>query len=752
MNSIIRKYIFVWFLCVIVYYVYLFVQNPKDVETFFLGFLAFGMLAYIIFGTLYGLSFILRKRNVSFSINVFELVFLFIGASSFVLGHKYIASFSQIEEVIFIFFDLLLMTAVFGVVMFIACAVGRFILRCIKFQSNSLLQEFLFSFGIGMGVMGYGVLFLLSIGFFHVYSVVVFLGIAGMLSWRDGWLFFKECFCKKIQITLELKQFVSISVWVLILLLLGTGFISSLGTLLSGQWDTFHQYLTFPMTYVEYGRLVPFPYHPHWGFPQLGEMMYALSGILLGVKGAFILNYIFSICFIIAIGYLLYSKETRKSLVWPVAIVASTPFLITFYLGYLKIEPLYYFYFILLLILLKDAFSLKGKNNTHILILVGIFFGMLVSIKYTALLIGIAFAGTLLFFYKRLNLSFKKIVLCGFIVAVMFSPWIIKNVTYYESAFFPIMDGKNVFYKEVGVSCNDYFREHIRHDIDFLYSQELKQEELQILSNWNIFMKALLFKAPSLLNGMHPTVFLFLPFLVIAVVRWKRVAPYQKFLVLFSFLYFLLWLFFLSGQIWYLAPSLFIWLYLAYSIFSEEIRYRYVYVAKLFIIVVLFKAMLIGFSSFLEEKISFYNKEASVQEAYNQVLENYSSQKYEISNWHTMWGVINKKLKENSDAKIYSFLDTQGYFIESSHERFIPDFFGYVYHCFSENRDALDVLRSMSVRYILYDSTYTYSCSSNASNLEENLICKTGKQFEKDIQGGSLEVVFEEGNLILYEL
>jgi len=102
----------------------------------------------------------------------------------------------------------------------------------------------------------------------------------------------------------------------------------------------------------------------------------------------------------------------------------------------------------------------------------------------------------------------------------------------------------------------------------------------------------------------------------------------------------------------------------------------------------------------------------------------------------------------NSNALIYGFTDTQGYFINDSYKNFIPDFYGYLFACLSRQGKAYENMKKLGVSYIIFSSDTYPLCSAGDTKF---ITCQSRNNFRVFINKYG-ELIHKDGGFELYIL
>lgn len=639
-----------------------------------------------------------------------------------------------------------------GIFFLVSYGIGKKILNLFKIETKQLMVNFLFSVGLGIITLSFITYLLSALAMAYsliVYAIVV---VAILISWSEIKYILKILF--NSWITFSRKEFDRFEYMAIMLLgiLLFLGLFSSLATLLSAKWDSFHQYLLFPFEYAKEHRLIFYPYHPYWGFPQAGEMTFLLAILLGGMQTAFVQNYFFLILTLLGVNALLgfIAKNWR---IWILTSIIIFPPLMFYTFGYIKIEPLFTFITTLIFLTLYELFhSNESNQKKKYWILLSIFLGILMIIKYTAALFIIALGIILLNHRKYLEIGIKKWILLGLIVAALFSPWAIKNIWYYQQAFYPILAGVDTIKKTTGLQCHKELIATSNEDIFLIHNHEPLKTKSTLLAK--ILLASTLF---FLENGMKIGDFgfalaFFLPLFFIHPPRKEN--RFMRMLYGFTIVYTILWLVFFAGQAWYLLPSFLSFMLVIGFILSQKYpkeTFRTPQILMLIWLILTIYVILNGNS--ISQKSKFIRQENSFYEILSSSLDDYQDKnKSFIHQLQARQYINNVILTKNPNALIYGFEEPQGFFINQSYKHLIPDFFGYLWQCFSQKSDNIyQSLKNLGVTHIWYNTMSIPSCIF-PENKDKFQICQSLISLQKFIQDHSLPIEKQFNTIILYQL
>jgi hypothetical protein len=624
----------------------------------------------------------------------------------------------------------------------LACAFGLTLFRVAKIPAVPALWAF--AFGLGLAILSLGTFFIAVLQQANLYGVGAMLLPTLYTSRHELRRLYKLIIQRSISLPLSFQTRWLWILWIFILSMFELEFISSSATLLNADYDAFHQYLTFPMEYLQHGGFTSFLWHPSWGFPQLGEMLFLLTAILFGLSGPFLAN---QALMVIMIAVLFQSMKKADSVHsapmrhWLTATMASSPTILALGSGALKIEMAFYLYSLLVILLVKiiltqDRFTSFG--NRHLNGLFGVFLGIILSIKYTAFFIVLAIF-IALWILLRKNRSFYRGAFSALGLAFfIMSPWFIKNWMVYKSPLYPIFQGRDQFFLETGNMCSPY--QYNTHDVILLLSNAIYQIGLPVLDNLQIFIYSIANIATSK-SMQYPGLWvaIFLGIMIYDCFRWKTTDVYERFLILFLSIFFVGWLFFLLGGMWYLFPAWF-----ALVIFMSE-RTTGLLVKRIVITVAIF-SVLIGWLSVFNYSalsIQYANRDITLSEGL--------TKKGEDASGIESYAIANDLLNRDMTARIYSFQDPIGYFIDNSSRRFVMDYYGERFRCLGTNAEIKASLKGLGVQYILANTRRKRLCEQ-ARNPESNEICRSVSRFESFLEEESLPVIFSKERMTLYQL
>lgn len=601
-----------------------------------------------------------------------------------------------------------------------------------------------YALGLGLVALSLGTFALALIDQARLFPVLLMLAGLAMFARSEGKLLLEKVWRLEWSFPGLRDWFFWLSLG-LTLVLIELAFISSAAHILSADFDSFHQYLTFPMEYFKNGGLTVFEWHPSFGFPQLGEILSLLGIILFGVVGPFYLNFTLIMVLVAIVFQVLrhFGIPPFARNVYTLCILTS-PTVYALGSGIVKIEPLYFLYFVLIFSLAREILlgePARSLSDHRTKVFLGLFLGALLSIKYTAFLIVAAFWISLWIGSEKKWLLFRQAVIVMTMAFLVFSPWLIKNWMIYKSPFYPIFSGQDQFFLETGKSLIPGFRAGAEHDMILQFSSVIHASGNILIDNLQIFLVSIFTLSPV---GLFPGVWtvLLLALLPFTLARFRALDRYGKFLVWFALLFALAWTVFLLGAMWYLYP---IWFALLFLVATHPLTGGAArWVTGCFAVLAVMSGLVLLASTVknVSLSISFANGDTTLHQAMRD--------KWGSTASLDAYDRLNALLAKEPDGKVYSFQDPRGYFIDHSSDRFILDYYGEKLLTMGSPDEIRGVLRSIGVRYIL--GTRSREADCNRSKTVENPICTALDRFLRFVESESLPILFTDGGVTIYKL
>ena len=725
-----------------VYIIYNFIRSYSTAFVIEVG-LSFILVVLFIYLVLKPLLKNISKKEFAVNIKIFWLIFIFLLLN--IIISSVVALLS--EDTTFLSWSLLILSLLWKIlgtlfIVLIATAIGLMLLKKIKANFLPEAMEFFFGFGIGMGILGFCSFFLAVAQKSNLYSSLALLALGSVLSFKEILNILQKIKQKNIEVKVNLENHWLILFWFLLLVLLEIAFLCSLTNIFAADWDSFHQYLTFPMEYLQHGGLKQFLWHPGWGYPQLGEMLFLFAATLFGVTGPFLLNYIFFIFLIVATFYFTNNVHLKNLQPYIVSFLISAPFIARLAFTHTKIDLIYFFYCLLIFIILKkildDDEKITLKNN-KLNILLAIILGLILSFKYISLFTTVSIFLALFILSKEKIKFLKKSFFISLFAFCIMSPWLIKNLIVYHSPLYPLLPGQDATFMATGKMCARFFQESAAHDMPLLYASLIEQTGIKIFDNLHMFGTAItrLINAESLRFVGMLFMALF-PLILLYAFQWKKISTYSKFLLTFTLIFFFFWLIFMIGAIWYFFPGLLaLLLFISMNLEVNKLKS----LSKILIITTAFLGLTVIFQNTPNLKqLQYANRDLSSPEYV-----------FTKGDWPEANNYINNLLNSNSDSRIYSFMDPRGYFIHNSSEKFILDYYGEKFNCLNEGDNVKEDLKKLGAKYILFYKLKKLDCKI-LPDPNINKICETLYDFEDFLQKENLPIIYENSSYTIYAL
>jgi hypothetical protein len=410
-------------------------------------------------------------------------------------------------------------------IILISSFAGRKSLHALGLKSNSFLEEFVFSAGLGLGLFAYAILALACLGLLHAWLVWLIFVVLGIGLFRDIWCSIKNLgkrlgglFSAGFSVKNRAADILLIS---LISIYLLVNLIGALAPEIEPDALVYHLYV--PRIYVQNHRLVHIPYEFRSAFPLGIEMLFTLGMLLSTSALAKLIHFSLGVLSLLATYCF-----GRKYLTDKVALLAAALFYTIPVVSWESTTAYIDLGFALFTAL--EIFALVNwmcSSQQKWLLMASIMCGFAMGTKYYGLfglillLIGIAFK----FYFVdkgRTLLVLKTLVIYGSVSLLIVSPWLIKNHVFTGNPVYPFLN--NIFKSPLMPPINPTFDRASFGIGDDVFSR-------YILSPWNIT-----FHGEKYGGVISPIFLIFLPLLF--VIRVEKVIKYA---LLFCGVYFVLW-------------------------------------------------------------------------------------------------------------------------------------------------------------------------------------------------------------------
>lgn len=418
----------------------------------------------------------------------------------------------------------------------VSTALGRKILRWLKIEFTSFLEEFLFSLGLGLGTLAYLTFGLGLCGLLYRWAAFTLLGILCLFltsEIRDILRIIKHQGTQFLAFHLTPPQFL---LGVVVSLATLFYFIAALAPPIF--YDSLVYHLAVPSLYIQYHKIIYFSFNFFSNFPFGMEMLYTLSLLLKSDILAKLIHFSMGPLIFLAIYSFSQKYWGRKTAFWAGAIFYLVP-----QVGIISTQTgvdlgLTFFEFLAVWALI-NWFESSKKN---LLILSGIACGLSLAIKYTGifcfaiLLMGVILKG-LLEDKEKFPKVMKGVFIFIFVTGLVASPWYIKNFVFTGNPTYPFLFGGRGWDIGRAGKYMHFLRGHGPGHGNIINYLKLP---------WTLTLY------PSRVNGyIGPLYLLLLPLLLC----FRKIDRVIKYLLIYGGLYFILWTV-STQQVRFIIPAL----------------------------------------------------------------------------------------------------------------------------------------------------------------------------------------------------
>ena len=436
-----------------------------------------------------------------------------------------------------------------AVVVFVCYLFGKRLLLKIKFKS--VWEDIVFSTGLGLGLLAYGVFFLglahllttavllITIGLGVAVSFLTWPGLAARLSWRNlrwpGWNFRDNAsFIANASALSALALMI-----VLLFFFLNTW---KLPLYPPVTWDATEYHLAAAKAYINAHGLVLTPYLRYPVNPQLNEMLFTLALALYDDVAAQLFQYLLLALTALAVYAFAIRYFSRRAGLLAAALLLGSPLMVwSGAVAYIDIG-LTWFVTLSLFAFFNSNSSTSQVGNKTWLALCAVFSGFAAAVKYPALFFTLLFGLGVLARSLRQRRWIEPIQF-AVITLVVACPFYLRNLFYSGNPFFPYF--------------NNFFPETLWSHAD-MASQALEQAHhglphtllafLQL--PWKLVFKDTVFSSEVQgFRAFQPLLFFLLP-----LSAWFAVRQAQLRKVLFFALEFIVFWFMTVQVLRYLMP------------------------------------------------------------------------------------------------------------------------------------------------------------------------------------------------------
>jgi len=418
-----------------------------------------------------------------------------------------------------------------GIFIFFCFLIGNRFFQFLCLSYSSVMEEVLFSAGLGAGIIYLSIFILGLLQAFYpstLGSLFVFLLILALSNWKN-----LERLRDKIKNYQPYFSFIEV---VLFSLLSGFILLALFNTLTPPFYrDALIHHLALPKWYLRHYRIEDIPFAIFSYYPPFMEMLYTGALFFRSDILAQLLHYLFYFgCLFLT--FILANKFLSRALsLLTVLLFGSLPVVF-------RIASVAYSDFGLTFFALEGSLALFYWINTKELkwfYLSAVMVGLTVSCKYNGLIIFLFFGATILVIMARWKVPGKSLLKNAFffllIVFLINSLWLGKNLRYTGNPIFPL--GGKIFNKNPEQPQTLLSSFEIR---KLIYGEDLKD---QIFLPWNLAVKTKTKSRQELDGVINPIFLVFLPIFFFLPAKPAEI----KWIAFFCLFYFLF--FWASGEI-----------------------------------------------------------------------------------------------------------------------------------------------------------------------------------------------------------
>jgi len=320
----------------------------------------------------------------------------------------------------------------------LAAAIGERVLRGVS--SIQSLEGFLFSAGLGLGIMSLGTLVLGMLGLLNRWVFWLLLALLLAANLRG-----MRCIVRSLPTRWRPAQPSPFHLLSRIFLI--TTFSLALLAALTppAEWDALVYHLAGPKAYIDAGRVFWAPDNFHLSFPALTEMLFLCAMLLKGDVLPHLVHLVYAALTVAAIYAFARKHFTGHVPMLAAVLFASIPTAV-YIAAWAYVDLTLAFYEFMAFFACVNW--LDNRRNSRWLLVTGVLCGLAMSVKYTGatallivLLITIVAAVKSRAHYRHYLTGLLVLVLVAIAVA---SPWYIKNLAYTGNPIYPyIFGGRN---------------------------------------------------------------------------------------------------------------------------------------------------------------------------------------------------------------------------------------------------------------------------------------------------------------------
>ncbi len=407
----------------------------------------------------------------------------------------------------------------------ISAFAGRKLLHALGPKSDSSLEEFVFSAGLGLGLSTYAVLALAFMGLLYAWLVWLILAMLGIVLARDMWYGMNSVGKRSRELFATGFSVKNRAIDIFFLSLMSVCLIVNLIGALAPEIETdalvYHLYI--PKVYIQNHRLVYIPYEFRAAFPLGMEMLFTLGMLLRNSVLAKLIHFSLGVLSLLATYCF-----GRKYVGGRVGLLAATVFYTVSVVAwssttaYIDLGTTFF--------TTLGIFALVNwwhSRRARWLAVAAIMCGLAMGTKYLGVFgLVILIVGILLkpsFTGKRnMLVVLRTIFIYAFVSVLIVSPWLIRNYIFTGNPIYPLLN--NVFKSPLMPPINPTFDR-----ANFGMGDNVLTK--YILSPWNVTLHGERYR------GVIGPIFLtFLPLLLV-----MRVDKTIRYLLLLCSVFFILW-------------------------------------------------------------------------------------------------------------------------------------------------------------------------------------------------------------------
>jgi hypothetical protein len=359
---------------------------------------------------------------------IIVLIWILLLLSGYYWGHKPIGTDTATN-----LFSLSLDLIIVILVVIASGALGRLVLRKAQFEN---LERVVLQAVLGMGLFSLLWLALGGLGLFQPLAAWIMLAGVLIFLYRQSAAWLTD-FLSGIKTLGPVRGFNCI-----LLALLAFLVVFQLFTALAPpvKYDALTYHLQLPRQYIQGGKLIFTPENPYWGHPQLGEMLFTWMMLLHRGQTAALLGAVWGI--LLLLGVLATTRSVVKhwysvskiglqnegeaslqaGLAAAAALLAGLTFRWSFGWAYTDLLSGLAGWAAIAVV-----FTAIQTRNIRLLPAAAIFCGFVIGVKWTGALLPAGLFLGLLFYRRKIGLSYSHLLLFGGLVLLTAVPWLAKN-------------------------------------------------------------------------------------------------------------------------------------------------------------------------------------------------------------------------------------------------------------------------------------------------------------------------------------